>query len=211
MIWPSACCAPCWRPAAAARARWWTRRSATAPRCWPPPITASCATATGSTAGKPTCWMAARALRLLCLRRRQICVDRRDRATVLPPAAGTLRHRRPISSGSGTAPSGRAAGQAGGAHRRQDPRRMVRAARRQRRLLRRCSISRKPRTIRNTARAPASSRPTASATQRLRPGCRARLGRRGRFTARPAHRGTAGRPGLVAVRHPGPARNGAIA
>ena len=45
----------------------------------------------------------------------------------------------------------------------------------------RCSISRKPRTIRNTARAPASSRPTASATRRLRPGCRARLGRRGRF------------------------------
>ena len=41
-----------------------------------------------------------------------------------------------ISSGSGTAPVARAAGQAGGAHRRQDPRRMVRAARRQRRLLR---------------------------------------------------------------------------
>ena len=40
-----------------------------------------------------------------------------------------------ISSGSGTAPSGPRC-QAGGAHRRQDPRRMVRAARRQRRLLR---------------------------------------------------------------------------
>ena len=67
----------------------------------------------------------------------------------------------------------------------------------------RCSISKRPRTIRNTARAPASSRPTACATGAAP--ARARLGRRGRFAAA-AHRGTADRPGLVAVRHPGPAR-----
>ena len=127
---------PCWRPAAAARARWWTRRSATAPRCWPPPITASCATATGSTAGKPTCWMAART----------------STAAMPAPTANMCRSARssqfyrlllercgiddPEFQRQWDRAQWPALRQAGGGHRRQDARRMVRAARRQRRLLR---------------------------------------------------------------------------